>query len=116
MQKVKSALKRYQIPASRNEWELQESIAQVLLAEGIVFEREVMLSRSDRIDFLCRGGIGIEVKASGGPSGVIEQVFRYAQQIEVTGLLLVSLRRAHDPGVTEINGKPFVFVWVCESL
>jgi hypothetical protein len=88
------------------EEELQTGLAQALVAGGIAFRREVILSKRDRIDFMLDDGVGIEVKIDGSISALTRQLFRYAELPEIRGLLVVvsANRLANLP--TEINRKP----------
>ena len=84
----------------KDEKEFQAGISQALVAMGVEFKPEVILTMRDRIDFLCAGGVGIEAKtydASGGVSlsAVTRQLFRYAQRPEITSLILITTRSKH---------------------
>lgn len=95
---------------------LQEDIARVLAASGIVFVREHHLSPDCRIDFyLPELLIGIECKVDGSSSDVSRQLIRYANQPSIHGLLLVTRRRSHELAVRELAGKPFRGVWIGAS-
>lgn len=74
-----------------NEDDLQRGIARALANAEIAFEREVVLRRSDRIDFLC-GPIGIEVKVDGSISALTRQLMRYAESDRVRAIVLVTSR------------------------
>lgn len=85
---------------------LQVQIAEVFQAVGIEFQREVVLSYRDRIDFMV-GNVGIEVKISGQAKAIYRQCVRYCAFNQVSTLLLVTNRAMGLPG--ELEGKP-VFV------
>lgn len=89
---------------------LQEVIAAAFTEAGIPFEREVCLSAKDRIDFLCGGELGVEVKIDGGISDVTRQLHRYAQSERITRLILVSTRLRLLTIPRALNGKPVDFV------
>lgn len=91
-----------------NEAELQAGIAIALAEHRIAFEREVVLSGRDRIDFVV-GTVGIEVKLKVGTNEVIRQLHRYAQHGALSSLILVtsSLRLASSIP-HEMNGKVIV--------
>jgi hypothetical protein len=72
---------------------LQSGISQVLAAAGIDHEREVSLSRRDRIDVLLGdSGIGIECKVKGSPNQTAAQLIRYLGHDRIQGLILVTSR------------------------
>lgn len=85
-----------------SEVELHGQLERVLRDAGAPVRREVRLSPTDRIDFLC-GDIGLEVKVKGQRTP-IRQLTRYAASPQVAGLLLVTTRAAIVPG--PLNGKP----------
>lgn len=102
-----------------SEFDLHAAIDVALKTCNVSFEREVILSAQDRIDFLCQDGVGIEVKC-GKPQrqAVIDQLVRYAQQPRVQELVIASERNL-SPWFTEaktINGKPFRYIWLTKSL
>jgi hypothetical protein len=88
------------------EAELQQGIAAALKVAGVIFEREVKLSSTDRIDFLLAYGLGIEVKVDGSISALLRQLHRYAQRPEIARLLVVSSLFRLNNLPAEINGKP----------
>ena len=75
-----------------NEYRLQAGVATVLAVHGCRFEREVVLSPTDRVDFLTESGLAIECKVDGSPADVTRQVLRYLRHDRVGGLLLVTAR------------------------
>ena len=86
-----------------SELPLQEQMAAVFSKAGIVYQKEVILSPHDRIDFMI-GDIGIEVKVKGSPSMIYQQCRRYCHFDQVKELLLVTARAMGLPPETE--GKP----------
>lgn len=88
---VADILRRYRFSFT-DEDELHQGIAQALKKNGVSFVHEKTLSRKDRIDFLCDGGIGIEVKVDGSPSAVGRQVLDYLKFEEVSEVVLVTSR------------------------
>lgn len=91
-------------PGFGNESELQLAIAERFTQAGVAFEREVSLSRVDRIDFLV-GGIGIEVKTKGAENAIVRQLARYAQSPRVDALVLVTTRWTLSLPA-DLGGKP----------
>jgi hypothetical protein len=97
------------------ERELQEGIARALADESIVFTREARLGEAGCIDFLCDGGVGLEVKVGGALAAVTRQLHRYACCDDVRALLLVTSRRALDRLPEAMMGKPVRVLHLLES-
>jgi hypothetical protein len=98
-----------------SEQELQRSVAQALRVERVAFAEEVSLGAGERIDFLCEGGIGLELKIKGSPSEVLLQLQRYAASEAVTELVLVTTRIQHHAMLGSqrtVGGKPLRVVRV----
>jgi hypothetical protein len=93
------------------ERELQDRLEQLLIAEGIDFEREYRLSARDRVDFMC-GGVAIEVKIASSHNEVLTQLFRYAESTEVEAMILVTNRHRQLEMPTTILGKPLEVVFL----
>lgn len=91
--------------ASATEAQFQDSIAAALRARGCAFEREVLLSEGDRIDFLLENGVGIEVKVKGSAAAAERQLRRYAKSDRVKELMLVTSRSQVAVQPTSIDGK-----------
>jgi hypothetical protein len=87
------------------EKDLQTGVAVALTDFGIPFEREVVLSPKDRIDFLLPGGLGLEVKLEGSISALTRQLHRYAQLEAITELAIVVTRTRLLNLPLEIGGK-----------
>ena len=101
---LRSTLLERRLPAV-NEIALQDAIAAAFTSAGIAFDREVILSGKDRIDFLVGGHLGLEVKIEGALSEVTRQLHRYAQHDQIQGLVLVTTRMRHRALMRELNGK-----------
>lgn len=99
-----------------NEDCLQRGIAAALTAEDIPYKREVVLAKTDRIDFLLEDGCGVEVKTAGAPTAVLRQLYRYAANDQVTSLLLVTTRPQHNSLPDVIDGKPLRTLVLYQSL
>lgn len=110
-QQVADILRKYKF-RTQNEDELQQAIAIVLSAERVKFEREVVLSSIDRIDFMLPAGIGIEVKVAGSSENVLRQLHRYAKIEAVKELILVSKRFQAGRQPHDVGGKPVHVVFV----
>ncbi len=100
----------------KNEKELQAGIAIVLSSLGIKFQREITLGPKDKIDFLVKNGIGIEVKTNGALAAVTRQLWRYADYKEIQTLVLVTTRYLHRNLPFEMKGKPLVVVYLTNYL
>ena len=87
-----------------SEADLQDGIETVLRDAGIAYERERILTKRDRIDFMV-GGVGVEVKIAGGQAEVLRQLARYAGRVEVASLLLVTSRVQLGNMPPDICGK-----------
>jgi hypothetical protein len=87
-----------------NEDELQQGIAMIL---GEEWKREHQLSKEDRIDFWHKmHRLGIEVKVDGGLSELTRQVFRYTENEDVLGVLVVTSLSRLSRLPDTMNGKP----------
>jgi len=92
---------------------MQAELAEVMQSNGILFEREKILSAKDIPDFLVSDGIVIECKVRGARKmDVYKQLCRYAEHSSVNALILASNLSMGIP--TELNGKP-VFVASCSK-
>lgn len=88
-----------------SEDDLQRGIEKVLTDVGMKFEREVILSPRDRLDFVV-DGLGIEVKIAGGLNDVMRQVQRYLGYEQIKAVMVVSTRSAHNSLPDSLRGKP----------
>jgi len=95
----------------------QESLARILTMSGIAYRREYDLGQAfGRIDFyLPDDAIGIELKVKGSPSGVMRQLYRYAQCPEIQALLLVTGRSRLALAPAAINSKPLLTIPVWQG-
>jgi len=90
---------------AQDELKLQEEIAVRLGEHQIAFEREVRLSKTDRIDFMV-GAIGVEVKVKGAAHAVMRQLLRYTEDARIAELVLFTTHAQHAYVATELGGKP----------
>lgn len=105
MESILSALHSLRIPLVMDEYQLQELVAGALVRGGVRFEKEARLAPRCRVDFLCEGGIAVEVKRGRPQRGrLLEQIRRYAQLEDVSGVILVVERTAELPRA--VCGKP----------
>lgn len=97
------------LSAARFVWttedELQTGVADALIAEGLLVEREVRVDARNRLD-LKVGPVGIEVKIAGTWRDVRRQLERYAALGTLRGLVLVTSRPSHVRIGREVGGKP----------
>jgi hypothetical protein len=89
-----------------SEKHVQEGVATVLSAAGILFDREKRLSPRDIPDFFLAGGVVLECKMRNKSKkvDVFKQLRRYAACPEVTTIVLVSNIAMGLP--PELLGKP----------
>lgn len=97
------------------EVQLQDAIEEALRAEKIAFERELILSPRERIDFLC-GSIGIEVKINESMSQALRQAHRYLSDTRLSALALVGTKAWLARLPRELLGKPLYGVQIKASL
>ena len=102
-------LRRKRFNFSR-ELQLHEGIDQVLTDAKIPFQREVVLTPEDRIDFLCEG-VGLEIKVDGSLAAVTRQLWRYADHPLVEVIVLYTTRHHHRDMPKEMKGKPVIVIW-----
>lgn len=81
----------------------QDQIGGALKAANIPFDREVKLTDSDRIDFMC-GTVGLEVKLKGQARAIFRQIQRYSASPRVTQIIVVTARTLGMP--KSVGGKP----------
>ena len=105
MEEIIQALKILRIPLVTDEYQLQDLVAEALHKGNIEFVKEARLAPYCRVDFLCKGGVAVEVKR-GKPSRkvLMQQLLRYAESPHVTSILLVVEKTASLPD--HVGGKP----------
>lgn len=108
---VVGLLQRTRIISSA-ERDVHEVLARVFADGGVSFAREVALSKTDRIDFLIEGVVGVEVKVDGSLSSVTRQLHRYAQHERIRELVLVTTLMRHRALPTSFGGKPIHVVHI----
>jgi hypothetical protein len=104
---ITAILRRARLPVG-SEDALQLAIGRALERGAVQFEREARISKTDRVDFLAAGGVGIEAKARYPRRAIFRQLERYAQLDAITALVLVTGTAIGLPA--EINGKPVYHV------
>lgn len=100
---IADVLRSHRFRAS-DERDLQDGVERVLKAIDVSFVREAPIAPG-RIDFLCAGGIGIELKVAGSLADVTRQLHAYAQHPKISSLLLVTTRMQHRAVPAVFNGK-----------
>ncbi len=91
----------------------QNEISEILSYEGVPFTREKVIGASERIDFLCYGCIGIEVKLRGSAWNIARQIKRYDKSDIVQELVLVTSRSV-DPTPIGLS-KPLEIVFLSRA-
>tara|TARA_B100002049_G_C16085532_1_gene379323 strand:+ start:22349 stop:22708 length:360 start_codon:yes stop_codon:yes gene_type:complete len=90
-----------------HEISLHQKMEDVFKSYNIPFEREVFLSKSDKVDFLIESSIALEVKIKGRAMSIYRQCERYCTHDSVEGIILASSKPMGFP--KEICGKPAYF-------
>lgn len=109
-----------------DEKDLQGGIERVFKDRGFLFEREVELEGSGRIDFVVLGrdgidlpgtAVGVEVKIKGSTSEVTRQLHRYAVTKRLSGLVLATtmMRHATQIRLGSLAGCEFRSVYLVGS-
>jgi len=104
---IKKILETIRLPFITEEYEIQDIIAQTLVAHKIHYIKEYKLAPRNRIDFFLPGtGIGIEVKKKKpNYTQTYNQLSRYTSFPEIGGILLV-VERTLTGLPPSINNKP----------
>lgn len=96
-------------PGCADEYALQAAAEARLASTKAPVEREVILSRRDRVDLLV-AGVAIECKVAGEADAVLAQLTRYAASDRVDSLVLLTRRAQHRRLPTEAGGKRLTVV------
>ena len=107
---IQARLRMYRFDLS-SEDKTQQGIAAALTIAGIAFQREVPLTKKDRLDFLI-DGIALEVKLEGGRAALLRQLLRYAEHPEVRELMVFTSRRRLTLLPPLISGKSLTVCYV----
>lgn len=89
-----------------SEEDLQVGLAKAFEEAGLSFEREVRLSKADRIDFIVGEGIGVEVKIKDRMSALQRQLQRYSASPRITALFVITPRLQLCRMPSAMSGKP----------
>jgi hypothetical protein len=95
-----------------SEKDLHQSLEAVFKSKGLEFDRELCLSPKDRIDFLFKSGLGIEVKTKGSSTALLRQVRRYSESDQIQELLVIVSLSKLNLGFLKLNDKPISFYLV----
>jgi hypothetical protein len=101
-------------PSGTTEAQMQAAVQAVLDAAGVRYERERPCGSGNRLDFyLSDWRTALELKIEGGPSAVLRQLHRYAEQPDVAVLVLLTRKAAHRSLPRMLLGKPLhvLFLW-----
>lgn len=74
----------------RTEKQLHDLVATLLDAMQVSYQREVFAGPRDRFDFLCSGGLVLEVKINGSFAAAMRQAGRYCERPEVTAVAIIA--------------------------
>lgn len=99
-----------------DEGSMQRGITEALHMGGFAFEREAILSPTDRVDFLVDGGVAIEVKRHGAVGDLLRQLARYARHETVRELLVVTARLQGSGLPSVLHGKPLECLVLVRSI
>lgn len=96
-------LQRARVSLAR-EKETQAEIASVFDRAGVAYDREVDLGDRNIIDFIVRGGPGVEVKIGGSKRDIFGQCKRYCETGRLSSLILATNVATGFPA--EVAGVP----------
>ena len=114
VQKIQYKINTIQFDLS-SEIVVQNQIEEILQESNIVYIREKLLSKGNRIDFYLVGiGICVEVKIKGSATPILRQCKRYCEHGEVKSLLLISSKFMGFPEI--LKGKSCYFIGLSEGL
>lgn len=113
LDEVLQALRSYRY-SFHDEDGLQWGIAAALALADLSFDREVILGKHDRLDFLV-GNVAIEAKIDGTANALLRQLHRYAQHDGIDALVVVTNRARLSLMPSELNGKPVRVVSLLEG-
>ena len=110
IEKVIDALRTLRVGTTIAEFDLQNKIATALYVAEIPYDREHLLGKGSRVDFLA-GGVAIEVK-KGKPNRakLVTQIDRYAAYDDVVAVVIVVETSLFIPIKETSNGKPCAVV------
>lgn len=112
---VVMALRNLRLHPAISEVAVHRAISDCLRAAQIAFEHEVRVGARCRVDFLCEGGVAIEVKRGKPNTGTVAaQVRRYCACDPIRALVLVT-ERGLQQVVSEAHGKPVRTVTLAEN-
>lgn len=110
IEEILSMLRDCRIHTQALEIDIQNHIQRMLERRSIAFDREHVLGPRNRVDFLCEGGIAIELKkGKPGSEALAAQAARYAAFEAVACIILVVERCVFDVP-EEVNGKPVHYI------
>ncbi len=91
--------------AHTSEYGYQDQLEAWLATTREFFLREVVLSKTDRVDFMVDGRIAVELKVKCPTNEILRQLARYAQHDGVGEILLLSVTRAAAVEVAAIDQR-----------
>jgi hypothetical protein len=87
---------------------IHNRIKVVLTQLGLAHQREVVLGKGERLDFLLEGGVAIEVKKGNATLATYRQVCRYLAHDRVSGCVIICNRVTEMP--TSGRSKPIAVI------
>lgn len=110
MKDVVEACRRLRMCLVESEYQIHDELAREFERAGIEYSREAKLAPRSRIDFLCIGNIGVEVK-KGKPNSkkLAAQARRYLDSGVLDGLILLVERNVYQHD-REYLGKPIEYI------
>lgn len=105
---ILSTLTHYRFNFS-SENELQKGLEEVFLIKNVNFEREFMLTKHDRLDFIIDQNdfkIAIEVKIAGTKNALLRQISRYLSHDDINGVIVIGTPYWLQQLPTTLNNKP----------
>ncbi len=96
--------------------DLQQGIAIALQFAGLPYEREVVLSKRDRPDFVVDQRLAIEIKIKGTLAQALRQISRYSEHPQIEAILLVGSPWWLRDVPPVVGGKPVYAMRLTGSL
>nr|MDD6334902.1 hypothetical protein [bacterium] len=105
MEEVCRALSGLRLPPSRLEADLSAAVARILEESGVAYRAECPIGPGCRVDYLCAGGVALEIKRR-ATRQTLCQLRRYLACPQVTALVLVAERTLDISMLERQTGKP----------
>jgi hypothetical protein len=112
VERVTQVLRAYRA-RPQNELDIQLGLAAIFDEHGVVYQREVVLTQKDRIDFLV-GTLGIEIKLQGSRHQVFQQLTRYLAHERIGEVMLFTTKSQLRVMPTH-HGQKRIHVFYCST-